>query len=120
MAKTKDPDQLRDHYHIVAVDLRGHNLSFGPAAGYSWTDDMAEDIVQLLPQLTAEPTVLIGHSLGAMVAIPASIKAPNAVVAIVLEDPPITHTKSDHALRPVNDRTITEEYLWQMHHTEYL
>ena len=73
--------RFRDHYHVVAVDLRGHNLSFGPAAGYSWTDDMTEDIVQLLPQLTAEPAVLIGHSLGAMVAIPASIKAPDAVAA---------------------------------------
>ncbi|MCS6925192.1 MAG: alpha/beta hydrolase [Candidatus Binatia bacterium] len=55
---------LRDDYHIIAPDLRGHGDS-----QWAWGSEYAMieyvvDIAQLLAQLDSFPVTLIGHSLG--------------------------------------------------------
>ncbi len=87
---------LADRYHVVAVDLRGRGFSSKPAQGYRWAEDLAEDIVHLIPQLSSGPAVIAGHSLGGMVAIPAAVSGQDRVAAIVLEDPPIQDQKPNY------------------------
>jgi esterase len=77
---------LRDRYHVVAVDLRGHGdsewspeLDYGPAAH-------ARDVLGLLDHLGAEQAMLVGMSLGGMSAMYATAVAPERVRALVVVD----------------------------------
>ncbi|MEV4897393.1 alpha/beta fold hydrolase [Nonomuraea sp. NPDC055795] len=69
-------------YHVLAPDLRGHGGSAYPG-GYA-LPDMADDVAALLDGRGA---VIVGHSLGAMVAFHLAMRRPELVERLVLEDP---------------------------------
>jgi pimeloyl-ACP methyl ester carboxylesterase len=59
---------LRDTYHVIAPDLRGHGDSEWAKGGQYATIDYVLDIAQLLEQLQLFPITIIGHSLGGAIA----------------------------------------------------
>ena len=59
---------LMPTWHIYACDLRGHGKSGRVADRYRVTD-YVRDIVTFLRQQIGTPTVLLGHSLGALTAL---------------------------------------------------
>jgi pimeloyl-ACP methyl ester carboxylesterase len=69
-------------HQVVLVDLTGHGKSPPLAEGtpMSWRDDVAEVI-----GLVTEPTQIVGHSYGGLVALHAALVAP--VTELVLYDP---------------------------------
>jgi pimeloyl-ACP methyl ester carboxylesterase len=81
------PRFARD-FTTLALDLRGHGASSKPDRGYHWSGDYAADVLEFVQTRLNAPAVLIGHSLGAMVAAPVAARAPDKVRAIVMEDPP--------------------------------
>lgn len=70
------------------LDLRGHGDSSKPATGYA-LDDYANDIIALIEGRGASGITLVGHSLGALVALIVAARRPGAIGAVVLEDPPL-------------------------------
>jgi pimeloyl-ACP methyl ester carboxylesterase len=60
--------RLRDSYHIIAPDLRGHGDSEWARGSQYALIDYVLDIAQLLEQLRWFPIVIIGHSLGGAIA----------------------------------------------------
>jgi pimeloyl-ACP methyl ester carboxylesterase len=76
-------------YHTYALDLRGHGLS-GRLPGAYRVVDFAADVVRFLRARVTEPAVLLGHSLGAQIAMQVASEAPDLTRAIVLEDPPLS------------------------------
>lgn len=79
---------LAVRWRVVAADLRGHSPSARVADSYTLRDYVG-DIDALRRHLSDEPAVVIGSSLGAMVAIGLASEEPDAVRAVVLEDPPL-------------------------------
>lgn len=77
---------LERSWRILAVDQRGHGDS-ARGHGYLVTDYVA-DAVGLVRAETTWPLVILGHSLGAMVAAGVAAAVPDRVHGIVLEDPP--------------------------------
>jgi pimeloyl-ACP methyl ester carboxylesterase len=76
-------ERLRDRYHIIAPDLRGHGDS-------DWTSDgsyselgYVYDIAQLEHQKRFAPVTIIGHSLGGSIALLYSGLFPEAVKKVV-------------------------------------
>jgi pimeloyl-ACP methyl ester carboxylesterase len=73
-------------FRVLAVDLRGHGASPPVAAGLG-AADLAADVAE-----TAEPAarvdLLVGHSLGALVALELLAARPGFARRLVLEDPP--------------------------------
>ncbi len=80
--------RLSPPFHLYLLDLRGHGGSDKPPHGYSLAH-YAADVEDFIDQLELMSSVLIGSSLGGMVA--ASVEAPTDVVSHrVLVDPPLT------------------------------
>ena len=80
------PD-LIERWQVFAPDHRGHGKSDRSAPHYR-VADFATDAVALIEQHLPGPVVLLGHSLGALVAALVAAELPGRVRALILEDPP--------------------------------
>jgi pimeloyl-ACP methyl ester carboxylesterase len=73
---------LREHYHVYAIDLRGHgNSAWAPGAMYS----VAEHVLDLsaLVDIIGFPVYLVGHSLGGILSLCYSGIYPTRVKKVV-------------------------------------
>jgi 3-oxoadipate enol-lactonase len=73
-------------YRVHAVDQRGHGGSDWPGE-YSF-QLMRDDAIGLLDHLGLRDVVLVGHSMGAVVAYQLTIARPDLVAKLVIEDAP--------------------------------
>ncbi len=80
-------EKLSTSYRVIMPDLRGHYRSDWPETGYELTD-YAADAAGLLDSLNINRAFVLGHSLGALIAMVLSGQNPKRVRAVVLEDPP--------------------------------
>lgn len=79
-------EHLQDQYRIWTLDFRGHGHS---DHGNSYLiADYASDATAML-QLIGKPTIIIGHSLGGIVAACLAQKPNPLIKAVLLEDPPM-------------------------------
>lgn len=74
------PAALASNYRVVRTDLRSHGRSRDATGPFSWSDDITE----VLDAAGAPRAVLIGHSLGAQIAIDIAVARPARVSALVL------------------------------------
>ncbi len=58
---------LRDDWHVIAIDHRGHGDSEWVSDGNYSAGDMVYDIAQLVHQLDLAPVTIVAHSLGGQV-----------------------------------------------------
>ncbi len=78
---------LEAEYDLVMVDARGHGRSDAPAQGYDATT-MAGDLAQVIDGLGLQRPIILGHSMGARMAMVLAGEFPGLPRAIALEDPP--------------------------------
>lgn len=90
-------------YDTVALDLPGHGAAPAPHAGFT-LDDLADDVLARLPSGDG-PFVLVGVSLGGMVAQLCALRGTAAVAGLVLANtmaqpaPPMRDALRDRASR---------------------
>ncbi|HZM77816.1 MAG TPA: alpha/beta hydrolase [Candidatus Limnocylindrales bacterium] len=77
-------ESLADRWRVYALDQRGHGRS-QPRADYA-IDSLVADVHGLLATLGLTRTVVIGHSLGGVVAYLLAARYPQLVRALVVED----------------------------------
>jgi esterase len=82
------PEEIAEGRRIVRVDLRGHGDSEHAPGAYD-IDSYGEDVADLLRETVRRPAVLVGHSLGGVVAWWVAQRHPELVAAAFLEDPPL-------------------------------
>ena len=80
--------RLLPHLAAVAPDLRGHGQSDAPDAGYAPTD-YANDLLEVVAAELQSPVPVVGHSLGALVALAMAELRPDLLSWLVLLDPPL-------------------------------
>jgi pimeloyl-ACP methyl ester carboxylesterase len=73
------------HYRVLAVDLRGHGHSDAPEQRYTM-QLLADDVAWMCSQLGIERPVLVGHSLGGLVALELAVGHREQVRAVTLID----------------------------------
>ena len=83
-------EALGDEVRTVAYDRRAYGESGAPEP-YTGTTvgEQADDLAALLTSLEATPAVLVGHALGAMVALDVVLRLPDLVRGAVLIEPPV-------------------------------
>ncbi|WP_098416433.1 alpha/beta fold hydrolase [Vibrio sp. ES.051] len=77
-------NQLHPHLHLLAIDLFGHGWSSHKSHdNYYPFHDYIADLYQLLDELSPNRLILVGHSLGALIASCYSAAFPEQVEALV-------------------------------------
>ncbi len=79
-------DHFARSHTVTTIDLRGVGESDGLEAGYS-IPELAGDVVALGAELGIEKPVLVGHSLGGMIAVELGGRHPELPGGLVLVDP---------------------------------
>jgi pimeloyl-ACP methyl ester carboxylesterase len=80
-------------HRVVSVDLRGHGESDKPDQAYTMTG-FADDLAWLSEQLEIEPAVIVGHSMGGIIAFEMAARHPDRVSAVVGVDAPMIPANS--------------------------
>jgi N-formylmaleamate deformylase len=78
--------ELEKNYDVIMPDMKSHGLS--ARIGKGEPIDMASDLIKLIQSLGLSHPIIVGHSMGAMIALQVGIQYPNLARAFVLEDPP--------------------------------
>jgi pimeloyl-ACP methyl ester carboxylesterase len=92
-------DGLADRYHMTAWNAPGYGGSTLPAADWPDAGDYAAALDALLAALEIERCVLVGHSLGALIAARLAAEHSERVAGLVLADPAAGHRRLDEADR---------------------
>ncbi|HET8569914.1 MAG TPA: alpha/beta hydrolase [Candidatus Limnocylindria bacterium] len=79
-------DHFKSSHRVVALDLRGCGGSDKPEDGYDMPT-LADDVATLSRELGLTRPVIVGHSLGGMIAIEMAARQPSLVGAVVAVDP---------------------------------
>jgi pimeloyl-ACP methyl ester carboxylesterase len=79
-------DYFERTHTVTALDLRGCGKSDRPESGYN-IRDFADDLAPFCAQAGIEKPVVIGHSLGGMIAVELAARYPSLPRALVLVDP---------------------------------
>ena len=98
------PAFRRDH-RVVAVDLRGHGGSSKPEQDYTM-DAFCQDLEWLIGKLGLRRPVVIGHSMGGVVALRLAGRRKRALSGVVIVDSPI-FPKFDRPGRRQLNTTLT-------------
>ncbi len=78
--------QLCDRFHLIALDVRGHGESaWSPTGAYQYADQ-AGDLAQLVDRLGLDRFVLIGTSMGGIIAMAYAVAHPETLRGLVIND----------------------------------
>ena len=93
-------DQLESSWHIYAPDLRGHGKSGHASVDHYHVSDYARDVTTFMTSNVRDPAVVVGFSLGGLVALQVAAQLPQSVHALVLLNPPLELRELKVADRP--------------------
>jgi pimeloyl-ACP methyl ester carboxylesterase len=79
-------DHFAGTHAVTSLDLRGIGESDAPDVGYS-IPELADDVAAFCRAVGIERPVVVGHSLGGMIAVELSAQYPSLPSALVLVDP---------------------------------
>ena len=79
-------DHFSRTHTVTSLDLRGVGRSDRPAGGYS-IPELADDVAAFCAAVGIERPVVVGHSLGGMIAVELGGRRPSLASALVLVDP---------------------------------
>jgi pimeloyl-ACP methyl ester carboxylesterase len=91
-------DALGGQWTVVTYDRRANSRSPRPHGWTSTTiEEQADDVGALLRALGLPPSVVVGTSLGALIALSAALRHPDRVAHLVLHEPALTAVLADPA-----------------------
>ena len=83
--------RLASAYHVISLDLPGFGDSSRPAAGFDFrAASYAAVVSALLAQVAPTPAVVLGHSMGGLIAVQLALSFPDQVIGLILSNPVIT------------------------------
>src|SRR3954452_24699883 len=80
---------LAEGRRVLVPDLLGHGRSFATAPDKTAVDSQLRMLSRLVTRETERPVVLVGHSMGGILAMMHALRLPETVEGLVLLDPPV-------------------------------
>ncbi|MCO5101393.1 MAG: lysophospholipase [Burkholderiaceae bacterium] len=74
-------------FDVVAFDHRGHGRSDGARGALRRSEDLVDDLAAIVDSTASAPILLVGHSMGGLVALRHALAHPETVAALVLSSP---------------------------------
>ncbi|HXF54344.1 MAG TPA: alpha/beta fold hydrolase [Hyphomicrobiaceae bacterium] len=93
--------ELESDVRLIAIDIRGHGESDVPDRPFS-LDELTADVIELVRAVGSPPCVMVGCSMGVMIANWVAVKAPELVRALVLSN--ATHTRTEKGRAALQQR----------------
>jgi pimeloyl-ACP methyl ester carboxylesterase len=87
-------DHFAQTHAVTALDLRGCGKSDRPPDGYG-VPDLTDDVARFCRAVGIERPVVVGHSLGGMIAVDLAARYPSLPRALVLVDPGPIHASPE-------------------------
>ena len=97
---------LEEEYDVIMPDFRGHGKSSVPDDGYRY-DDLANDVSGLVNGLGISAPILIGHSMGGLVAAVVASHHPELIRGLILADPTFSSLKQQ---REIRDSDVADQH----------
>ena len=97
---------LEGEYDVVMPDARGHGNSSAPLHGYRY-EDHASDVVGLMQSLGLAAPILMGHSMGGMIAAVVASQLGRVIRGVILADPTFLSPQRQREVRDSEDRKST-------------
>jgi N-formylmaleamate deformylase len=97
---------LEADYDGIMPDARGHGKSSAPDYGYRY-EDHANDIVGLIAALRLSHSILIGHSMGGLIAAIVAGRNPELLHCVILADPTFL---SPEVQRKIRDSDVVDQH----------
>jgi N-formylmaleamate deformylase len=86
-------EALGQHFDVYVLDVRGRGLSeSGPHLSYD-LDSYAADAAGIIAALGLRDCIVLGHSMGARIALRQAHNQPSGIARLVLVDPPVSGPK---------------------------
>src|SRR6266404_5279244 len=79
-------EEFSKPYRVVRINLPGHGASPAPTSRGYRIEDFVEDIARVFQELNVDRAIVIGLSMGGIIAQEFTIKYPHLVEALVLVD----------------------------------
>jgi pimeloyl-ACP methyl ester carboxylesterase len=89
---------LSKHYHVIALDNRGHGGSGKPHEVDKYGPEMVEDAIRLLDHLKIEKAHIVGYSMGGFITEKLVISHPERVLSATVGGAGWTRAEDDHAI----------------------
>jgi pimeloyl-ACP methyl ester carboxylesterase len=102
--------QLEADYRVITIDLRGHGASASLANREYGIDDLVADLESVFEREQLTGAVLLGHGLGAAIALATAVIRPELVQSLVLIDPDLGATGAEPGERESAERAADASY----------
>lgn len=91
-------DKLSKHYHVIAIDNRGHGTSGKPHEVDKYGMEMVEDVVRLLDHLKIQKAHIIGYSMGGFITGALVATHPDRVLSATMGGAGWSRPEDDHSV----------------------
>ena len=102
-------EEFSKSYRVVRINLPGHGASPSPASRSYRIEDFVEDVARVFQHLSIDRAVLVGLSMGGIIAQKIAVKYPHLVEALVLVDTTAHGPARTQLLTPSSPSSINEE-----------
>jgi pimeloyl-ACP methyl ester carboxylesterase len=87
--------KISGRMRVLAYDHRGHGGSSHVPGTYT-LEYYVSDAIAFCDNVIGQPSVIVGHSLGGIVALSVAQRRPELLRALLVEDPPLAHTRAEN------------------------
>jgi pimeloyl-ACP methyl ester carboxylesterase len=101
-------NKLAQHYHVIAIDNRGHGLSGKPHELSKYGVEMVEDIVRLMDHLHIQKAHVVGYSMGGFITAKLVTTHPERVISAVLGGAGWSRPEDDHTVVEATAKSLEQ------------